>query len=250
MTRRVRLHDLGLVPYGQALQAQLELRAQLQAHALSEASSELGSLLCLEHPTTLTLGRRGKVQDIIGRDLARARGVPVFQVDRGGEATCHEPGQLVLYPVLRLEPLGMGVVDLIRALAQALAQTLSDYGLEADYDPKTPGLWTRQTPPHKVASVGMRVSGGVTTHGLAVNVVNDLSGFGLIVPCGMPEAPMTTLARHLGPEAAQALTVSAFKAALLPKLEQALRAELIPAPLTLPSPPRWIEPMAWEQAAR
>lgn len=249
MTRNIKLLQLGVCPYGQALATQLALRAQLQRDP-SLDPQQLGYLICLEHPTTITLGKRGKLEDLLGRELLQAQGIPVFKVDRGGQATCHEPGQLVIYPILRLDPLGMGVVDLIRGLATALAQTLEQWGLKADYDQQTPGLWTRQLPPEKVASVGMRVSGGVTTHGLAVNLVNDLRGFDLIIPCGMPEGRLTSLERQLHAQGVDTpalgpLTVERFMQTLLPKLEAFLDAALIPTDYPLPAPSIWEPPLTW-----
>lgn len=250
MTRQIKLLQLGLCPYGQALAIQLALRAELQRDPTLNPQ-QLGYLICLEHPTTITLGKRGKLEDLLGRALIQAQGIPVFKVDRGGQATCHEPGQLVIYPILRLEPLGMGVVDLIRGLAAALADNLEQWGLEADYDQQTPGLWTRQSPPEKVASVGMRVSGGVTTHGLAVNLINELRGFDLIIPCGMPEGRLTSLARQLQAQGVDTpscgpLTVERFTQTLLPKLEAFLDATLTPTDYTMPTTSDWEQPLNWD----
>lgn len=251
MTRHIKLLQLGQCPYGQALALQLELRASLQRDQTLDPEM-LGYLICLEHPTTITLGKRGKLEDLLGLELIKAQGVPVFKVDRGGQATCHEPGQLVIYPILRLEPLGMGVVDLIRGMAHALADTLKIWGLEADYDQSVPGLWTRQDPPEKVASVGMRVSGGVTTHGLAVNLINDLSGFGMIIPCGMPEGRLTSLAQHLAQhkpaKLAAELSVERFTQALTPKLEAFLNARLLPSPCSLPEQSAWEQPLDLDES--
>jgi lipoyl(octanoyl) transferase len=251
MTRQIKLLQLGCCPYGQALAIQLALRAELQGDP-TLTPQQLGYLICLEHPTTITLGKRGKLDDLRWRARLKAQDVPVFKVDRGGQATCHEPGQLVIYPILRLEPLGMGVVDLIRGMAAALADNLALWGLEADYDQQTPGLWTRQQPPEKIASVGMRVSGGVTTHGLAINLVNELRGFDLIIPCGMPEGRLTSLARQLQAQGVDTpapgpLSVERFTQTLLPKLEALLDATLTPTPYTLPAPSAWEQPLTWDE---
>lgn len=243
-SRIVKLITPGSIPYGQALALQLKLRAQLQREA--QTPDELGYLICLEHPLTITLGKRGKLADLLGLSLIKARDVPVFKVDRGGQATCHEPGQLVIYPVLRLEPLGMGVVDLIRAMANALAETLALWGVTATYDQDSPGLWTEGGA--KIASVGMRVSGGVTTHGLSVNLNNTLEGFGLIVPCGMPDSPLMTLARALHDEDRAAPTREQFLSALLPKLAAIFNASLTPCSPALPEPEDWEPPLSWDEA--
>ncbi len=239
MGARVALVRPGLVPYGQALAMQLELRQRLLD---APAHEWAGYLIALEHPTTITLGKRGKPQDILTPHLLEHLGVPAYQLDRGGELTCHEPGQLVLYPIVRLDALQLGVVDLIRDLAHALAQTLLSYGVSASYDPQTPGLWTPQQ--QKIASVGMRVHRGVTMHGAAINLTNDLSGFQLIVPCGMPDATLTTLARE-APQHSATLSVDSFLTRALPALSAAMRAELVPheEPL-IHDPSRWPAPMA------
>ena len=182
----------GLVPYGQALAWQLELRRRLQEGIADDA---VGYLMCLEHPPVVTLGKRGTVDDIFGLQALRDRGAQFFKIDRGGEATYHGPGQLVIYPIVKLEALGLGVVDVIRGLATCLADTLLAYDVTAEYDSDHPGLWTVDTPiRRKIASVGMRLSGGVSTHGAAVNLVNDLTPFSFFVPCGMPDSSMARLA--------------------------------------------------------
>ena len=189
---KLHVHDLGLTPYSDALERQLALRAELQA---SEDPGFAGHLLILEHPPVITLGKRGRESDLlVDRDWLAGRGIEVHSIDRGGEATAHEPGQLVVYPIVRLDVLGIGVVDLVRGLAATLAETIGTFGVDAEYDTDHPGLWTREETPRKIASVGMRVSGGVTTHGAALNVTNDLSTFRLIVPCGMPQTPLARVA--------------------------------------------------------
>lgn len=236
----------GQVPYGQALTAQLDARAQLQQAPREGDDPRLGVVFALEHPLTVTLGRRGKLDHLTAPALLHARGAEVFLVDRGGEATLHEPGQLVVYPVLALEAFPFGVVDLIRGMAQDIVAILGeDYGVAASYDDAHPGVWVEPPgggPPRKIASVGMRVSGGVTTHGVAVNLINDLTGFLLIVPCGMPSAPMTRLLDLVDREEItdpRAL-FDAFTARFLDRLAQRLGVPLRDAPVSLPDDPaRW-----------
>ena len=181
----------GLISYGQALAWQLQLRERLQE---GTADDPVGYLMCLEHSPVVTLGKRGSLDDIFGLDDLRDRGTQFFKIDRGGQATYHGPGQLVVYPIIKLDNTDYGVVDIIRGLARCLGDTLDEYGVGAAYDDDHPGLWTTdRKPQRKIASVGMRVSGGVTTHGAAINLVNDLTPFSMFVPCGMPNAPMTRL---------------------------------------------------------
>lgn len=226
----------GLMPYGQALAWQLELRRALQQ---GEAHDEVGYLLVLEHPPVVTLGRRGKLDDIFGLAQLEAQGTQFFKIDRGGEATYHGPGQLVIYPVVKLDALKIGVVDLVRGLAGALAETTAEYGVEATYDVEHPGLWTKDEPARKLASVGMRVSGGVSTHGAAINLVNDLRPFSFFVACGMPNAPITRLADYLD----EALEMGEFVERFLGHFSSFLGRSFEALELEPPPVERWAAPM-------
>jgi lipoate-protein ligase B len=239
------LYGLGRLPYGQALALQHALRARLQ----QPGSSEPGFLLSLQHDPVVTLGKRGRAEHLLAPALLRAHGVDLFKVDRGGEATFHGPGQLVLYPILHLERLGLGVVDVIRDLAAAICDTLATYGVAASYDKEHPGVWTQDG--RKVASVGMRVSGGVSTHGVAVNLDLDLTGFSLIVPCGMPDAPITRLADLVSDDLRGQATPDAFLERLLPRLPGVFGAPVSPqepGSMTLPSPGDWVESLPLEDS--
>jgi lipoyl(octanoyl) transferase len=236
MAPKIGLVKLGQVPYGQALALQFALREQLR-----ERSDEyMGYVLCLEHPPTITLGKRGKPEHLVNRHWIGEKGVEVYRVDRGGEATYHGPGQLVIYPIVKLERLGMGVVDLIRGLAGSLGATLADYGVDAAYDPDHPGVWTSdEEPSRKIASVGMRVQGGVTTHGAAVNLVNDMIPFSMIVPCGMPNAPMARLVDYLDGD----LALADFRDGFLEHFEAFLEQTFDVTELDLPAEADWKQPM-------
>ena len=234
------LLELGTVPYGQALALQHRLRARLIDGEVSPSLA--GWLLVLEHPPVVTLGKRGEIGALIQPEQLRAQGVECFEIDRGGEATAHEPGQLVIYPVVDLEALDLGVVDVVRGLAAELSDTLGTFGVEAAYDPDHPGIWTQGEPSHKLASVGMRVRRGTTTHGAALNLVNDLSTFSMIVPCGMPQAPMARLADLVDAEEDSIQPLS-FARRVYPGLESLLGAELRDADVELPTADDWAEPI-------
>lgn len=223
---RLIVERLGCVPYAQALARQLELRAMLQQKD-RPAGSPAGHILCLEHPKVVTLGKRGQPSDLRDRGWLEANQVEVHQIDRGGEATFHEPGQLVVYPVIKLDQLGLGVVDVVRGLASAMARAAATWGIELVYDNDHPGLWTTQTPPRKMASVGMRASGGVSTHGAAINLTNELIGFGKIVACGMPDVAMTRLVDHLDGAEREAFTLEVFRERFLPEFAALMGATLI-----------------------
>lgn len=232
----MKLFRPGLLPYGQALALQLSLRAKLQEE---EADESIGYLLLVEHPPVVTLGKRGRLEDLFGLQDLKERGTEIFRIDRGGEATYHGPGQLVIYPVLRLNSIGLGVVDLIRGMAASLAETLEEYGVKAKYDCDHPGLWTVDTPARKIASVGMRVSGGVTTHGAALNLTNDLTPFSLFVPCGMPGAPLTRLQDYQE----NPVDIAAFSDRFLVHFARFLEVEFQEITLALPPEDQWVAPL-------
>jgi lipoyl(octanoyl) transferase len=228
------LSELGTLPYGQGLALQHDLRRRL----LEETNPALaGYVLVLEHTPTVTLGKRGQWLHLKDPGNLREQGIEVFRVDRGGEATYHGPGQLVIYPILRLDAFPFGVSDLVRGLAAALTRSLQEFQIETAYDPEHPGVWTTRLPRKKIASVGMRVSGGVTTHGMAVNVTNDMRPFSMIVPCGMPDSPLMRLS-ELEPE----LTVSTLTARLLQQLFSFLDKRVVEHRIDLPQEANWIQP--------
>ena len=239
------------MPYGQALALQLRLRGELTA--LPQAARRFGYLLCLEHPAVVTLGKRGEERDLLDARALRARGVAIHKVDRGGEATYHEPGQLVIYPIVPLQSAGLGVVDLIRAMASHMAQSVAPHGAEVAYDPDVPGLWTRGEGPlrrrRKMASVGMRVSRGVTTHGMAINLINAMHGFGWIVPCGAPSTPFCNLLELMPkPPTSPALERALFeqvRSDFVARFAAYLNCQIEPWEIAaLPPPEEWAEELA------
>ena len=152
--------------------------------------------MLLEHPPTYTLGVRGKPEHLLLDDAALARiGATVHRVDRGGDVTFHGPGQLVGYPVLDLRQWGEGPVWYVRSLEALLIETLSAFGVAARREPGKPGVFAGDA---KIAAIGVRVSRGITSHGFALNVDPDLDYFSHIVPCGLPDVPVTSMARELG----------------------------------------------------
>ncbi|MBI4197652.1 MAG: lipoyl(octanoyl) transferase LipB [Chloroflexi bacterium] len=154
-----------------------------------------GTLLLLEHPSTYTLGRRSKEEHLLlPRVALEALGARVVEVDRGGEATFHGPGQLVGYPILDLGAWG-GPLRYVRALEGALIATLAEYRVTAGRIEGLTGVWVGG---EKIAAIGVRVSQGVTTHGFALNVATDLGWFQHIVPCGIRDRGVTSMQRVLG----------------------------------------------------
>jgi len=182
--------DLGVVDYEKSMELQSALRADV-------AEGGPGRLLFLEHPHTITLGYSLKGDE--GRSAIRSKpealekeGIKVVQVDRGGKATYHGPGQLVCYTVLSLKEMKLGVKRYVGKIESVVLSALKELGVDADLDPSYPGVWTGGA---KVAAVGIRVSDRVSTHGFAINLDPDLAKFGHIVPCGIADKPVTSLAR-------------------------------------------------------
>jgi lipoyl(octanoyl) transferase len=178
--------NLGQVPYGEAVELQERVRERRQADEIPD------SLLVLEHPPVYTKGRRTEPADLpMGEDWYRAQGIEVEQSDRGGRVTYHGPGQLVAYPIMRIGDVPGYVARIERAIVAALA----DEGIEAGVREGLTGVWAGDA---KIGSIGVHVSRGVTTHGLAVNVDNDLQPFEWIVPCGIDHVRMTSVCKETG----------------------------------------------------
>jgi lipoyl(octanoyl) transferase len=180
----------GLVPYADALELQKELEAARQAGRVQDV------LLMLEHPPVYTRGRRSEPTELpMGEDWYRAQGIDLVDTDRGGRVTYHGPGQLVGYPIMSLKPYRDDIHEYIRRMESAIIAALGDVGIEAGPIDGLTGVWTRE--PRKIASIGVHVSRGVTTHGFAINVNNDLQPFEWIVPCGIENCRMTSVAKEL-----------------------------------------------------
>ena len=180
---------LGRMDYTEAWDLQRDLA---EARNRSEIPN---TLLLLEHPPTYTLGRRGGDSDLLlpVEDL-KSQGAAVIDVDRGGQATFHGPGQLVAYPILDLKEWGRGPLNYVRTLEAVLVGVLQEFGIGAMRIDKLTGVWVGDK---KIAAIGLKISRGVTTHGFALNVSTDLAWFQHIVPCGVPDKDVTSMERLL-----------------------------------------------------
>jgi len=177
---------LGQVPYREAVELQSRVCARRQAGEIPDA------LLVLEHPPVYTKGRRTEAADLpMGEDWYRAQGIEVEQSDRGGRVTYHGPGQLVAYPIMAISDVPGYVATIERAIAAALA----DEGIHAGAREGLTGVWAAEA---KIGSIGVHVARGVTTHGPAANVDNDLQPFEWIVPCGIDHVRMTSVCKETG----------------------------------------------------
>ena len=191
----------GLVPYDEARVTQ----KRLEAARIKGDVPDL--LLLLEHPPVYTRGRRSTPEELpMGEAAYRARGIAVCDTDRGGRVTYHGPGQLVAYPILSLPDLAPGAGDpgrvdvagYLRGIERLIIRALGDWGIPAGLIDGLTGVWTPER--RKVASIGVHINRGVTTHGFAINVNNDLEPFEWIVPCGIESCDVTSVARELGGE--------------------------------------------------
>lgn len=177
-------------------QPYLPLWAWQQQLAAARAAGQLGDLLLLlEHEHVYTLGRRGDAAHLLADEAALARlGVACHRVDRGGDITYHGPGQLVGYPIVRLRGAGRSVRAYVSALEAALIEVAATFGIAAVSIPGRSGVWVGR---RKLAALGIAVSRGVAYHGFALNVAPDLAHFARIVPCGIADAGVTSLAALL-----------------------------------------------------
>jgi lipoyl(octanoyl) transferase len=196
------------------------------------------TLLLLEHPAVLTLGRGADERHVRASppELA-ARGIELIRVERGGEVTYHGPGQLVAYTIIALQRRGLMLRPLVRALEAALADTCRAHGVDAGRRDGHPGCWVEPDgpSPRKIGALGLRVERGVSYHGIALNVSVDVRDFGLIDPCGMPEVESTSISRELGHPEEPPSIESVERAAGI--FAEALRARLGIASPAAPSAP-------------
>ena len=179
---------LGDIDYLEAHKLQLALVEEVHS------GQEPNTLLLLEHPHVYTKGRLSKQSDVLlPEDVLAARGIPVYETDRGGQVTYHGPGQLVAYPIVNLKDWG-GPVKYVRTLEQVIIAVLAGIGIDAHGESGNTGVWTDQG---KIAAIGVKISRGIAFHGLALNVNTDLSYYQNIIPCGIADRPVTSMASIL-----------------------------------------------------
>lgn len=176
-------------PYSHAYKQQIARRNDIE---IGRASS---ALMLLEHAPTITLGRSSHEENVLlSEDALNARGIDRVDVDRGGDVTYHGPGQLVAYPILNLAEWEKSVQWYLRTLEDVIIQTLDHYGIVGERMKEFTGVWVDGA---KVAAIGIGVHQWVSYHGISINLDPDLDHWGLIVPCGIPDKPITTLAKLL-----------------------------------------------------
>lgn len=257
---KARCRDLGEMDYAACWELQRSLFEELGARKSgrresggdvaddSEDSEAIGTVLLVEHPPVYTLGKSGHAENLLVDRAALERlGAEFFHIDRGGDITFHGPGQLVCYPILDLERLGIGLREYIERLEEAVIRTVARYGIAAGRIPGASGVWiegpetdgsaAEHTPakenggfvtperkgmPRKICAVGVRSSRFVTMHGFALNVNTDLEWFSRINPCGFRDRGVTSIARETGREVA----MDEVKRLVLRELERQLNIEV------------------------
>jgi lipoyl(octanoyl) transferase len=192
----LRVLDAGCVAYGEA-------RAMQESLAALRGTGDIpDTLMLVEHPPTITLGRGADLSHLLLEPAAlRARGIEVVETDRGGDVTYHGPGQLVGYPIMDLKapPHSPDLHRYLRQLEELLIRALAEFEVPAGRFPGYTGVWTRDdNRPAKIAAIGVRVSRWITQHGFALNVCTDMRDFETIVPCGIRDHGVTSMSNRLG----------------------------------------------------
>lgn len=208
--------------YQQAYDIQLDLVEKRKAGIIA---SDI--FLLTEHPAVYTLGRRGGREHLMVSDeFLQDKGVAVIHVERGGDITCHEEGQVVVYPIINLRSSGLSIAEYIFKLEEVMIRLSSIFGVHAVRDPRNRGIWVGDC---KLGSVGIAIRHGITFHGMALNVNNSLDAFRWIHPCGLTDMKMTSLAKKLRKE----LPMSIVKELLVEFLQAVFEMDFEPLEYTL-----------------
>jgi lipoyl(octanoyl) transferase len=195
----ITLLQLGRTPYAEALALQQQLVELRHRQRIGN------TLLLLEHPPVLTLGRNSRRENILASDeLLARRGVTLHEINRGGDVTYHGPGQLVGYAIFDLRSVTprLGAVEYVRMLEEVLIRACAAYGIRTARVPGRTGVWTIPSgsiPEKKIAAIGVHISRGITSHGFALNITTDLRDFALIVPCGIADRDVTSIELEADP---------------------------------------------------
>ncbi|MFR9608261.1 MAG: lipoyl(octanoyl) transferase LipB [Rikenellaceae bacterium] len=226
----VEFRDLGRMAYGECWELQQSLFEELMERK-REGRSHGGYILMVEHPAVYTLGKSGKSENILfSEEQLKAIGAEYYHIDRGGDVTFHGEGQIVLYPILDLEQVGIGLKEYIWALEQAVIDTVAHWGVEAVRSACAAGVWIEPQPlegngmvrRNKICAIGVKSSRYITMHGAAMNVKTDLKYFDYINPCGFTDRGVTSLEV----EAHGEISMKEVKALLLNNLIKILNVKI------------------------
>jgi lipoate-protein ligase B len=188
------VYRLGVIDYGEAYHRQRELIRQRLDGEIED------TLLLLEHPPTITIGKSGRLENVlVSQEQLTKEGISLFFTDRGGDVTYHGPGQLVAYPIIDLRNRGRDIHRYVNELEEVIIRTLADFSIATSRDGGHAGVWVKNA---EIAAIGLSVKRWITMHGIALNVNSNLEYFGLINPCGFTDRTATSMARLLGRELA------------------------------------------------
>jgi lipoyl(octanoyl) transferase len=206
MNKQIIVHDLGLVDYQDALDYQLQLFNQIIDIKLKNRKNKTkietdNHLIFVEHPNVYTLGKSGDINNLLlNKNELDDKKIQFFNTNRGGDITCHGPGQIVCYPILDLDNFFTDIHKYLRFLEETIIRTLNDFGIVSERSQNETGVWIDSDLvfSRKICAMGVKASRWVTMHGLALNVNNDLSYFENIIPCGISNKSVTSIQKETG----------------------------------------------------
>ena len=205
MNRDIVLHDLGLLDYQKAVEYQTTIFNKIIDQKLKNRKSvnkeiTQNHLIFVEHPNVYTLGKSGDINNLLlSKEDLEKKEIQFFNTNRGGDITCHGPGQIVCYPILDLDNFFSDIHKYLRFLEEVVIQTLNEFGIKSERSPDETGVWIepKQISARKICAMGVKASRWVTMHGFALNVDNDLSYFENIIPCGISNKSVTSITNEI-----------------------------------------------------
>lgn len=231
MNRDIVLHDLGLLDYQKAVEYQTKIFNKIIDQKLKNRKSvnkeiTQNHLIFVEHPNVYTLGKSGDINNLLlSKEDLEKKEIQFFNTNRGGDITCHGPGQIVCYPILDLDNFFSDIHKYLRYLEEVVIQTLNEFGIKSERSPDETGVWIepKQISARKICAMGVKASRWVTMHGFALNVDNDLSYFENIIPCGISNKSVTSITNEI----ANQVDKSDVKEKLIKNFENIFSAKLI-----------------------
>ena len=231
MNRDIVLHDLGLLDYQKAVEYQTKIFNKIIDQKLKNRKSvnkeiTQNHLIFVEHPNVYTLGKSGDINNLLlSKEDLEKKEIQFFNTNRGGDITCHGPGQIVCYPILDLDNFFSDIHKYLRYLEEVVIQTLNEFGIKSERSPDETGVWIepKQISARKICAMGVKASRWVTMHGFALNVDNDLSYFENIIPCGISNKSVTSITNEI----ANQVDKYAVKEKIIKNFENIFSAKLI-----------------------
>ena len=230
MNRDIVLHDLGLLDYQKAVEYQTKIFNKIIDQKLKNRNSvnkeiTQNHLIFVEHPNVYTLGKSGDINNLLlSKEDLEKKEIQFFNTNRGGDITCHGPGQIVCYPILDLDNFFSDIHKYLRYLEEVVIQTLNEFGIKSERSPDETGVWIepKQISARKICAMGVKTSRWVSMHGFAFNLNTDLSYFENIIPCGINDKKVTSLEKEKGHK----IDVNRAKSILKSNLERVFNLKL------------------------